>query len=365
MKSDKLRRIDSLDIVRGTIVLLSVLLFSIPIKINWLNVHADWYGFTVIDIILPAFITIFGTSMAIAYRKGINKKRFLSRTLKLLLYGLIFNIIVSWSFDLDTLRVTGVLQLFAILGIATVIITRIIKKPLFLFIISVLIFILHGLILINSSEYCGNNLPSPSCNPSKIIDTYIFGENHIYVQGKRGFDPEGIPSMFGALGNVLLGYVVGLVILRKKKIEMQLIMMILIALIMLLITVQFIPIGKRLWTPSFGFLTVGITITLILINYYIFDRKSADMKFVNPIKNLLIAFGRNSFLIYFGKYLLDSLLRNITINVNNSEQSLRNIIKNFLDAFSPIEGLLYAVVIFSFWLIIAIVCHKKRWYFKV
>lgn len=363
-------RIDSIDLARGTIVFLSLLLFSIPTRISWLNIHAEWYGFTVIDIILPGFITVFGVSMAIAYKNGVKIKRFISRTIKLILFGLIFNIIVSWSLDLSTLRFTGVLQLFAALGVATVIITRFIKKPLHLFITSIIIFTIHGFLLKISAEFCGVELATQECNPSNIIDPMIFGEQHIYAQGNRGYDPEGIPQFFAILGNVLIGYAAGQAIANKEKVEKRMLIMVLFLSLITVINLIFMPLGKRMWTPSFGYLTSGITIIIVGIYYYFLDRKKAENNvsvptLFSPLVTLLIAIGRNSFLLYFGKYLLDAMMRNLYIKTGDNELSIRQFLLQITDKYSPIDGLLYALLIFGFWIVLATILHRRQWYLKV
>lgn len=365
MKLDTKKRIESIDISRGLIVFLSVLLVSIPIKISGINVHAEWYGITVMDLIFPAFITIFGTSMAIAYRKGVNRKRLISRTIKLILLGLVYNIIVSWSLDLSTLRFTGVLQLFAILGVVTVLITRVIKKPGYLIITSLLLFTLHGFFIVQSASSCDEKFPEPECSPSSYVDPLIIGENHIYALGDRGYDPEGIPSMFAALGNVLLGFAAGQLILRREKETQILLFYTVLLFLFFLISWQFMPIGKRIWTPSFGLLTSGVTILILTGSYMLFDGRSRPPKLLNPIQWFLIAFGRNSFLLYFGKYLLSSVMKNVTLTINGTEQNLQTALMSGLESNTSHPNLYYTGIIFGFWAVIAVICHWRKWYVKI
>src|SRR5690606_4792966 len=72
--------------------------------------HAEWYGLTLLDFIFPAFLTIFGILMAIAYDRKIKWYKVGRRTILLILFGLLFNMIVSWNFSLSDVRYTGVLQ---------------------------------------------------------------------------------------------------------------------------------------------------------------------------------------------------------------------------------------------------------------
>jgi len=364
----KKKRIHSLDITRGLIVLVSVLLFSIPQGIFAFDQHAEWYGFTPLDAIFPAFITIFGASMAIAYKNGINKKRFIKRTIKLILLGLIFNLITAWSFDLSTLRFTGVLQMFALLGVAAVVITKYIKNPVTLTLIGLLIFTIHGFSLLYVGNACTDGLPQPECNPSGIIDPIVFGEEHIYTQGERGYDPEGIPSIFAGLGNVLIGFAAGRFLLLKKDkgAGKELFIHAAVLIILALIVSAFIPIGKRLWTPSFGLLTAGITSLLLFICHVIFDRSTSNVTIVKLfIQWIMEAFGRNSFLIYFGKYVLAALLTNIAIGREGNQISLDSALNNWAESVSSYPNLIYTFIIFGFWTFVALIAHHKRLYLKI
>lgn len=354
-------RIHTIDIVRGLIVLSSVTLVYLPEKYPGINVHAEWYGFTVLDVIFPTFITIFGTSMAIAYHRGIKKKRLFIRTFKLIVFGLLFNMIVNWNLDIETIRVTGVLQFFAVLGLLAVLLTKIIKKPHHLLLASIVIFIIHGYFLINNADCPGTHLAQPECNTSTHIDPYVFGKNHMYAQGSLGYDPEGIPSMFAALGNVLLGFAAGRIILRKRNVVRNLYTYAFTVFILCMGATYFLPIGKRIWTPAYGFLTAGITILLLAVCYMFFEKPYTFKKPTQYILGLFIAFGRNSFLFYFGKYLLNSLLNNIKI----ADWYLTDYIMELLRFARPYENLLYTLLMIVLFITVALWCHKKEWYLKV
>src|SRR5699024_10008259 len=316
----------------------SIVLIYLPDKYPGINVHAKWYGFSFIDIIFPAFVTIFGTSMAIAYHKGVKKKRLAARTLKLLLFGLLFNMIVNWNLDIHTIRLTGVLQLFAVVGLLAVLVTRFVKKTHHLILVSILIFLIHGLFLMGNI-FC-SGLPQPFCNPSAFIDYYIFGKNHLYVLGEVGYDPEGIPSMFGALGNALLGFVAGKIILQKKSIGPKLYAYASLLFVLCVISLYFIPMAKRLWTPSFGFWTAGITVLMLATCYVLFEKADNLGETTKWTLGFFIAFGRNSFLLYFGKYLLNSLLAHVQI----FNQSILSHIMDFLHHFYPYDSILYMIL---------------------
>lgn len=370
MKTVKKRRIYSLDMSRGLIVFLSVFLGTIPAGGYEYFRHAEWYGFTIIDLILPSFITIFGTSMAIAYQKGINWGKLIKRTIRLIVYGLVFTIIVSWSLDFSTLRLTGVLQMFALLGIVTVVITKFVKSPIKLVLTAFLLLFVYGFVTLATSQSCEGGLPQPTCNLSGIVDANVFGENHMYAQGERGFDPEGLMTSFAAVSNVLIGFAIGRLILIKKESGAwkEILTLGMILVLLSLAVYQIIPFNKRIWSPSFALLTSGITAILISTFYLFFDnRKNGDVKetALGPIVWFLEAFGRNSFFIYFGKFIIASLLAHITIMVHHEEKSLASILFHWIEAISPYPQLSYAFFMLLFWTAIALTFHKKKWYVKV
>lgn len=361
------KRVYSLDMSRGFIVMLSVFLSTIPYGGYEYFRHAEWYGITIIDLILPSFITIFGTSMAIAYQKGVSWGKIIKRTIRLVVYGLLFTIIVSWSFDFTNIRLTGVLQMFAVLGISAVVITRFIKSPVKLILFALFLWCLYGGILLYTSQSCEGGIPQQQCNPSGIIDEAIFGENHMYRMGEKGFDPEGMVTSFAALGNVLMGFAIGRLILTRKETGAWRELLGLGASLILfsLLWDQFLPYNKRMWTPAFAMLSAGTVSIMISVFYLLFDKREVDAKKtgLKPFVWFLEAYGRNSFLIYFGKFIIAAVLTHVTITAD--ERPLNSYLLEWVYALSPFPQITYALIMLTFWTIVAMVLHKKKRYIKV
>ncbi|MBO1911324.1 DUF1624 domain-containing protein, partial [Microvirga sp. 3-52] len=135
----KKKRINSLDMTRGLIVFLSVFLSSLPAGVYEFAQHAEWYGVTFIDFIFPGFLTVFGVSLAIAYQNRVRWKRQFKVAFKLILFGLVFNMVMAWSIDFSTLRFTGVLQMYSVIGIVGAVIIYYIKSPVKLTILGILV----------------------------------------------------------------------------------------------------------------------------------------------------------------------------------------------------------------------------------
>lgn len=353
-------RVHSIDITRGIIVIAATFLGTIPRGYDMLRGHAQWYGLTALDLVFPAFITIFGVSMAVAYDRKIKWDRIIRRTVLFVLLGLIFNMIVTWNVNLSTLRFTGILQFYAAIGIFVVIIMSISKKWWVALLVSFLILFLYTLLLYGTSRDYPGGIPQPDYNLSKIVDGAVFG-NHQYSQGDRGYDPEGLISLMGALVNALIGLAAGRLLLTRQANNKQGYGPLLgLAVLLLLITpflAQVIPIGKRMWSPPFITLSTGITIMLFAVCHILID----CLKYQNPLTWVIQAFGRNSLLVFFGRFIVVSLMANLVIQGVSPSRHLLG----WVEGWSQFPYLTYAVIMLTLWTITACLMHWKKWYVKI
>ncbi|MGM7702983.1 acyltransferase family protein [Pseudalkalibacillus sp. Hm43] len=360
MKEIKLsRRIDALDIARGILVILALFVSNIPPGGYESLRHAPWYGLTISDVLFPGFLTLFGAGLAVAYRNSIRWKKVFKRTFWFWVIGLAYNAVVTWNNDLSTLRITGVLQLFAISGLIAVILTIVSRTWLYVTSTALVILIGYSILLSFGGQSCTDQLVQPDCNPLHKIDAMIYGNEHTYHNGTKGYDPEGTLSMISAVANILLGYGASRIILAAKRYKVRLLTVYALGLIAITpVFSLFVPIAKKIWTPSFVTLTSGITILVLAIIYYIYDQKFADQV---KAPTFLMALGRNSLLIYFGKDLVTSVLQNLKVDT----QSIQMWLRDFIPEAVPHGHLIYALGILGLWTILALYLHRKEWYFKV
>ena len=120
-------RLTSLDVFRGMTIAAMILVNTMPddTTYTWL-LHPEWHGFTLADLVFPAFLFIMGTAMAFSLGKYIDgtapvtKKvywQIFRRSIILFGLGLILNKLL-WNysifepklFDIEHLRIMGVLQ---------------------------------------------------------------------------------------------------------------------------------------------------------------------------------------------------------------------------------------------------------------
>lgn len=366
----KKKRINSIDMTRGFIVLVSVFVSALPWG-GWDYFrHAEWYGLTITDIIFPGFLTLYGTGMAIAYFKRVKWKKLIRRTIAFILLGLVFNMIVAWKVDFETLRFTGVLQTFSFTGITLVLITRVAKQWWAAALAGVLIVFIHTVFLLNGSEECANGLPQLECNPGIAVDKAVFGDEHLYHQGEKGYDPEGLMTLPGALSNVLFGYAAGMLLLkyRTRKPWLKLLGVAVILGGISLLLHDFLPFNKRIWTGSFAAAASAIIITTIALFYLIYDKPETRVhpKIRLGLSWIIEAYGRNSLLIYFGKYILISILFHVTVETaTNDNQSIHGLFLQWIEEWSSYPKISFALFIVFFWTITAAFLHKKKWYLRI
>lgn len=124
-------RVVSIDTFRG-------MALAIMIFVNyggggyWFLNHSWWNGLTVADLVFPWFVWIMGTSMAISHasakRKGISTPALLLkvfiRSVKLFCIGLFLNN----GMDLSNWRILGVLQYFAVSGLAVGVVSNLVPR---------------------------------------------------------------------------------------------------------------------------------------------------------------------------------------------------------------------------------------------
>jgi len=360
-------RIRTLDFARGFLVAVTAFMTHIlaaPQFATW-NTHAEWYGLTVADLAFPIFITLFGAGMAIAYRKGVKKLRLLRRTILLILIGLAFNAIVNWSFDLSTLRFTGILQVYAVLGVLVVLITRPAGKWYQALACALLIMIIYSGLLVWTSATYPQGLPQPSHNLSGIVDPWLFGPEHIYRQGQAGYDPEGIFTIISATANALCGYGAGKLILERKKIAAVFYLLILGAGLVLLtpLLAHYVPIAKKIWTPAFVSLTAGLSVLLLAFSHLLFHSAKPLPKIIGGVFWFFEAFGRNAFLVFFGKFVLIAIMRQATVPLHT--ETYHELLSHWVFTWSPEPHLTYAFIMFALWTVLTLFLHKKKIYIKI
>ncbi len=121
---------------------------------------------------------------------------------------------------------------------------------------------------------------------------------HLYRDGAAGYDPEGMLSTAGAVASVLIGWLAG-DLLRRRRVG-DLVALSGVCFVLGVLWEAGLEVNKRLWTPSFVLVTAAISIGLIALAHVSVDRSRVASTFAFP----LIALGRNALLVYVGQHVV-------------------------------------------------------------
>ncbi|MFZ1579070.1 MAG: heparan-alpha-glucosaminide N-acetyltransferase domain-containing protein, partial [Nostocoides sp.] len=302
-------RVNALDVARGVMLLLSVSAEAVLSPRPNAFVHTQWTGLHYYDWIFPLFVTLSGCGMAFAFRSGVRWRRNARRVLVLVAAGLAYNYVVAPERGLADLRFTGVLQLYAGLVLAVALLHRFLRTAgqwaAFTLLWSAVLTLAWFLI----SRQCPGGIPQPTCNPTLSIDG-VLGSNHLYKLGERGFEPEGLLGLMGALSTTAAGVTAGHLIskpTRGGRAGTQIVAWAAITLAAGGLLWLLVPGLKWLWTPSYGLVTGAAGLVLMGICYWLVDSgpvREVGLRFTRP----LVALGRNSLLVYFGSHVAMMLM---------------------------------------------------------
>lgn len=356
-------RITSLDACRGLLLVLNV------IVIAWLDPeplqlkHAQWIGVRAVDLIFPTFVTLSGCGLAFAYRRFNGWRRIIRRSIVLLLGGLAFNAIMAGSLNVDTWRLTGVLQLYAALVLIVAALHVFVRGPAAWAALTAAVAALQFAFLSWWQSGCRGGELTPECNPSRVIDPAVFGAAHTYVDGTLGHDPEGLVSLIGALVVTCVGMTAGQIVLTARRSPM------LPAYLAVwggaafgagLLAAQSLPVMKRLWTTPFALTVSGAVIVVVAAAALLLDlpaRRRVEI-IRSRISAPLVAMGRNALLIYFGSHIVMHILR----TQGGEPTWARQIADNIAVAGYPRVS--FIIFMLAVWLAIAAVLHRYKVYIR-
>ncbi|KZV44148.1 heparan-alpha-glucosaminide N-acetyltransferase-like [Dorcoceras hygrometricum] len=124
LPADSKQRIVSLDVFRGLIIALMILVDDAGKAFPSIN-HAPWFGVTLADFVMPFFLFVVGVSVGLVFKKVSNRsaatKKVIIRTVWLFLLGVILQGgyfhgrgHLTYGVDVQKIRLMGVLQRIAI-----------------------------------------------------------------------------------------------------------------------------------------------------------------------------------------------------------------------------------------------------------
>ena len=336
-------RLQSVDTLRGATMALMVLVNN-PGK--WSHVyapleHSPWNGFTLADFVFPCFLFIMGVSIYLSLSKGGFRLtgKMLRRTLMLLGIGLLLGYVsgIVWGghWGLDTLRIPGVLQRFALCYGIAVLLVCLLPRTLIPWIAGGLLLAYAVLLLLGNGYVYGPE------NILSRVDLAVFGRAHILDD--NGIDPEGLLSTVPAVAHTLIGFCFGGLLARGEGRKMLLWAVVLLVAAVALHQGQ--PVNKKVWSPSFVGLTCGLSALLLAGLAEVMDRR----KWLKPLV-FFDAFGTNSIYCY------------IMADVAAWAYYLLHVQQWSMGAlgYSPFHSLLWALwCVLTVWLCVLPLYHRK------
>lgn len=274
--------------------------------LGWQLRHQPWNGINYMDTIFPSFMFISGIALVFSIQKATAKKikksdilkKVFIRFLLLVFLGIIYN--NGLSFDFAGIRYPSVLSK---IGFGYFITAVLLLYGNLTLRISSILFILLGywaaLQLIPVPGF-GAGVLTPEGNLAGYIDRMLL-PGSMY---RKFYDPEGILVTISASVCTIAGSLVGTYFVRKKAIKGNALLMILtMGAVLILLGMAWniiFPVNKEMWTSSFNFVAIGISVLFFVGFYYLVDVKGLK-KLVFP----LVVIGVNSITIYMIYRLVD------------------------------------------------------------
>jgi predicted acyltransferase len=395
------QRFYSLDVFRGATVCLMIMVNNPG---SWSHIyapldHAEWHGVTPTDLVFPFFLFAVGNALAFVMPRleaagpSVFWKKVIKRTLLIFLIGLFLNWMpfVKWSNDSlvfkpwSYINANGEPAGIRILGVLQ-------RIALAYFFGSVLVYYLKArgafvagcVLLLGYWFLCVAGNPS---DPYSIfgwfgtsIDQSILGAGHMYHGEWRNghalaFDPEGFMSTFGAIVQVIFGYLVGDYIIKKGKTPEMVNGLFVAGAVFLFAGYAWdmiFPINKKIWTSSYVVYTTGLAMVILGVMIYLIELKNHK----GWLSKFFDVFGKNPLFIFVLSGILPRLLGLIRIPTSTDALGKQlyttpfgwfyeQICKPLFGSNLNNGSLFYALCMITFYWLIVYWMDKKKIYIKV
>jgi predicted acyltransferase len=240
--------------------------------------HVEWDGLTHHDTIFPLFLFIAGISFPFSLQKQRESgkkdadiyKKIITRGLKLVLLGVIYNGLLSFDFAHQRYAsVLGRIGLAWMFGALIFVNTRAITRAW----ITAALLVGYWLLMafVPAPDGGGAGVFTMEGSLAGYIDRMLLpGRLNSGIH-----DPEGILSLIPAIGTALLGMFTGEFIKMDKFSDKKKVVMLVIAgavlLVVGLLWSMVFPINKNLWTSSFVCVVGAYSVWMFALFFYVVD----------------------------------------------------------------------------------------------
>jgi len=364
-------RMSSLDAFRGITVAAMILVNNpgswdavyAPLK------HAEWHGWTPTDLIFPFFLFIVGVSITLALARraesaGVRRDLYI-KILKrsLIIFGLGLVLAGFPYFNLETIRIPGVLQRIAVCYLVASIIFLSTDFKGQAIIAAVLLVVYWLLMTMTPVPGYGTGDLSVDGNLAAYVDRSLLA-GHIY---KPNYDPEGTLSTLPAIATTLIGVLAGHW-LRSSRAPLDkvkgMVMAGVAGVLLGWLWHQSFPINKPLWTSSYVLLTGGMALLFLALCYWLIDIKDFR-RWALPF----VVFGVNALAAFFLSGLVARVMMLWKVSrADGSQVALKTFVYETLFASwaSPINAsLLFALCFVLAFLGLMTILYRRKILIKV
>jgi predicted acyltransferase len=365
-------RLLSLDFFRG-LTIAGMILVNNPG--SWTHVypplmHARWHGWTPTDLIFPFFLFIVGVSITLALagkkasqlpRKDLYTK-IIRRTLILFALGLFLNGLPF--FDIDTLRIPGVLQRIAVCYFFAAVVFLHCGVKMQAAWASALMLLYWAFMQWFPVPGTGAGSYAEGANFSAWLDGLLL-TGHMWSQ-TGNWDPEGIFSTLPAISTTLIGVLAGHCLRRDMpgvKKTARLLAWGIAAIVIGVAWHHWLPINKNLWTSSYALFMSGMALVFLAVCHYLIDVKGWR-RGTGPLR----IYGMNAITVFVLSGIVGRLLYLIKWPSGSDMLSLKEWLFNslFLSWLSPLNASLAYALSFVFLTYLAMYyLYKKQIFIKI
>lgn len=354
------QRLLSLDVLRGITVFGMIVVNNAGGEYSYDSLrHSVWNGLTPCDLVFPFFLFIMGISTYIALRKFQFQpspavlRKIVRRTLLIFLIGwgiYWFEFACEGDFfPFAHIRILGVLPRIALCyGIVSLLALYV--RPKGLAWIAGILLLGYALLL-----RWGNGYAMDSTNILAIWDTKVLGYEHLYH--KSPVDPEGLTSTLAAIAHTIIGFLCGRLIMETQDLGQKIVKLFVAGFLLAaagFLLVEWLPLNKRIWSPSYALATCGMAAMLQATLLYFIDAQGKKRWC-----RIFEVFGVNPLFLY-----VLSELTAVVLNVTECKPAVYGAIHSVIG--NPyVASAVYSLLFVSVMGAIGYPLYKKKIYIKI
>ena len=316
------KRLVSLDVMRGLTVAMMIMVNNGYGESFSQLQHSKWNGMTLCDLVFPFFLFMMGISTYLSLKKTqfratpVVLRKVLKRAALLFLIGLGINwfdhAITGDVLCFGHLRLWAVMQRIALCYLA-VSLFAITTRHVYAIPTIVALLIVYAFIIFFGNGYAYDS----ATNILAQVDLRLFGYDHLYH--KSPVDPEGLVSTLPAIAHTMIGFLCGQIICEghdaNQKSRALLTHGVRLAIAGFALAI-WLPLNKRIWSPTYVLATCGLAIILLVIIIQLEQSTTLLQKDgeKSGLATFFLVFGMNPLFLYVLSELLAIVFGHFGIN---------------------------------------------------